>query len=109
RRPYAEPMPFKPVRTCVGMRNTVRLLRRYAKPIHRLAFGLELARLLPLEATAAVLGAESWSRLGEWSWRDVADAYLRDPAGGEARGRRPLVALPLAGAGGGSPPRAPPP
>src|SRR5262249_60951193 len=33
--PNAEPMPFNPVRTYLGTRNTVRLLRRYAKPTHR--------------------------------------------------------------------------
>ncbi len=74
--PHAEPMPFNPVRTYLGMRNTVRLLRRHARPTHRLAFGLALARLLPLETTAVVLGAEAEFRLGRWSWGDVADAYL---------------------------------
>jgi GT2 family glycosyltransferase len=87
--PHAEPMPFNPVRTYLGMRNTVRLLRQYAKPTHRLAFAMALARLLPLEATAVVLGAESQFRLGLWSWRDVADAYLGD--GKLAR----LAALPV--------------
>jgi len=90
--PNAEPMPFNPVRTYLGMRNTVRLLRTYAKPTHRLAFGLDLARLLPLETTAVVLGAESWFRLGRWTWRDVAEAYLRG-----ADGPRPGTT----GAGGG--------
>jgi GT2 family glycosyltransferase len=93
--PHAEPMPFNPVRTYLGMRNTVRLLRRYAKPTHRLAFGLDLARLLPLEATAVILGAESEFRLGRWSWRNVADAYLgptRDGHGALAR----AAAIPLA-------------
>jgi Glycosyl transferase family group 2 len=94
--PNAEPMPFNPVRTYLGMRNTVRLLQRYAKPTHRLAFGLALARLLPLEATAAILGAESWYRLGEWSWRDVADAYLGTAAGREGGRLRRIAALPLA-------------
>ena len=54
-----------------------------------------LARLLPLETTAAVLGAESWYRLGRWSWRDVADAYLRPPARRRA-GCGACAALPLA-------------
>jgi GT2 family glycosyltransferase len=94
--PNAEPMPFNPVRTYLGTRNTVRLLRRYAKPTHRLAFGLALARLLPLETMAAILGAEAWYRLGRWSWRDVADAYLRDPADREAGRLRRMAALPLA-------------
>jgi GT2 family glycosyltransferase len=93
--PHAEAMPFNPVRTYLGMRNTVRLLARYAKPTHRLAFGLDLARLLPLETTAVILGAESEYRLGRWSWRNVADAYLgaaRDGRGTLAR----AAALPLA-------------
>ncbi len=97
--PHAEPMPFNPVRTYLGTRNTVRLLRRHARPTHRLAFGLAMARLLPLETTAVVLGAESLFRLGRWSWRDVADAYL----GGSRDGMRPArgalaraAALPLA-------------
>src|SRR5262249_44749304 len=70
--PNAEPMPFNPVRTYLGTRNTVRLLRRYAKPTHRLAFGLALARLLPLETMAAIVGAESWYPLGPGGWRRVA-------------------------------------
>lgn len=95
--PHAEPMPFNPVRTYLGMRNTVRLLRRHAKPSHRLAFGLDLARLLPLETTAVVLGAESRYRLGAWTWRDVADAYLDGPpgsAGAGSRRWRRMAALP---------------
>ena len=100
--PHAEPMPFNPVRTYLGMRNTVRLLRRYAKPGHRIAFGLDLVRQLPLETAAVVLGAESLFRLGRWSWRDVADAYLGGAAagpgaaGGAARRVRRLAAVPLA-------------
>ena len=93
--PHAEPMPFNPVRTYLGMRNTVRLLRRYAKPTHRLAFGLDLARLLPLETTAVVLGAESEFRLGRWSWGEVADAYLGSPRAGRGALAR-AAALPLA-------------
>jgi GT2 family glycosyltransferase len=87
RLPNAEPMPFNPVRTYLGMRNTVRLLRTHAKPTHRLAFGLDLARLLPLETTAVVLGAESWFRLGQWTWRDVGDVYLRGSAEPQRRRR----------------------
>jgi len=101
--PHAEPMPFNPVRTYLGMRNTVRLLRRYAKPGHRVAFGLDLARQLPLETAAVVLGAESLFRLGRWSWRDVADAYLGVGVAADAAGRqravgqlRRLAAVPLA-------------
>ena len=95
--PHAEPMPFNPVRTYLGMRNTVRLLRRYAKPTHRLAFGLDLARLLPLETTAVILGAESEFRLGRVvvarRRRRLPRAAARD--GPRARWRAP-AALPLA-------------
>lgn len=91
--PHAEPMPFNPVRTYLGMRNTVRLLRSHAKRNHRIAFGLDLARLLPLETTAVVLGAESLYRLGRWSWRDVADAYL---GGAQAGPLRRIATLPVA-------------
>ncbi len=95
--PNAEPMPWNPVRTYLGMRNTVRLLRSHAKATHRLAFGLELARLLPLEATAVALGAESAYRLGTWSWQRVADAYLGGATSGARRGRLARVAAaPLA-------------
>ena len=95
--PNAEPMPFNPIRTYLGMRNTLRLLRRHAKPSHRLAFGLDLARQLPLETTAVVLGAESSYVLGTWSWRHVADAYLgRDAAEGRRGWLRRALALPLA-------------
>src|SRR5262249_41743026 len=91
--PNAEPMPWNPVRTYLGMRNTVRLLRTHADPAQRRLWGRALARELPLEAMAVLLGAEGWFRLGRFTWADVARAYL----GGERDGMlRRAAALPLA-------------
>src|SRR5262245_6692492 len=52
--PNAEPMPWNPVRTYLGMRNTVRLLRTHADPAQRRLWGRALARELPLEAMAVL-------------------------------------------------------
>jgi hypothetical protein len=96
--PNAEPMPWNPVRTYLGMRNTVRLLRAHADPGQRRLWGRALARDLPLEAMAVLLGAEGWFRLGRFTWSDVARAYLG--AGGDDAGAlgvlRRAAALPLA-------------
>src|SRR5262249_26228963 len=48
--PNAEPMPWNPVRTYLGMRNTVRLLRTHADAPERRLFAAAVGRRLPLEA-----------------------------------------------------------
>src|SRR5262249_43024679 len=66
RLPNNEPLPWNPVRSYLGARNTVRLLRAYATPQERKAFTKHVIRSLPLEFTAVVLGREGRMRLGSW-------------------------------------------
>jgi GT2 family glycosyltransferase len=96
--PNAEPMPWNPVRTYLGTRNTVRLLRTHADVHERRLFARALARELPLEAMALVLGAEGWLRLGRFDWSDVARAYLGEADDGALSTLRRAAALPLAAA-----------
>ncbi len=96
--PNAEPLQWNPVRTYLGARNTVRLLRTYANERERRAFVRDFLRALPLEFTAIVLGREGWMKLGRWTWGELARVHFldrrgiaRDPgSGGSARLRRGL-------------------
>lgn len=78
--PNAEPLPWNPVRTYLGARNLVRLLRTYASPRERFAFARATLRHLPLAYLAVVYDREGWLRLGRWGWRDALRAGVgRDP------------------------------
>jgi hypothetical protein len=100
----AEPQPWNPIRTYLGARNVVRLLRTYATPRQQAEFVVALARSLPLEFLAAVLGREGWLRLGRWSYADTIRYYFRDrhptlrgaPSGALDRVRRAVVMAALA-------------
>jgi GT2 family glycosyltransferase len=70
--PNAEPPPWNPVRTYLGARNIVRLLRRHATAPEKRQFLRACARELPREFLAVVWGREGWMTLGRWEWRDVA-------------------------------------
>jgi len=100
--PNAEPMPWNPVRTYLGSRNLVRLLRRYANRKDRLRFAAACARELPLELMALVLGRAGWLRLGRFDWSDVRRWYLVDrhgrplPSGGVGRGLAVAARAPAA-------------
>ena len=97
--PNAEPMQWNPVRTYLGARNVVRLLRAYATRAQAVRFAIACCKEIPLEFMAAVLNREGWLRLGRWGWRDTARYYfrerhpaLRDPPRGPLdRLRRVLV------------------
>lgn len=98
--PNAGPLPWNPVRTYLGIRNTVRLLRRYATRKQQLAFARACARELPLEFTALLMNAPGWMKLGRWSWGRFAHAFfvdrhpvLRTPASGRLDRLRRAVAL----------------
>ena len=67
--PNAEPLPWNPVRTYLGARNTCRLLRVYATPRERRSFVRAVLREVPLEWTAVLMDEGSRLRLGDWSWR----------------------------------------
>src|SRR5262249_44196182 len=68
--PNAEPMQWNPVRTYLGARNLLRLLRAHASRGERQAFACACALGIPLELLAVVKGREGWLRLGRWSYRD---------------------------------------
>jgi GT2 family glycosyltransferase len=103
--PNAEPLPWNPVRTYLGARNTCRLLRTYASPRERRAFARAVLREVPLEWTAVLMDEAPRMRMGDWSWRTFAREYfvfrhdvLREPPRGTtARVRRALarVVLPV--------------
>jgi GT2 family glycosyltransferase len=97
--PNAEPLPWNPVRTYLGARNLVRLLRTHATAADRRAFVGRCARDVPLEFFAAVLGRLGWMRLGRWTWRRMLHFYLVErhpalrtaPAGARGTLRRMLL------------------
>src|SRR5438093_7466795 len=62
--PNAEPLPWNPVRTYLGARNLVRLMKTHATQVEQRAFVVNLARTMPLEFAATVVGREGWLRLG---------------------------------------------
>jgi GT2 family glycosyltransferase len=69
--PNAEPMPWNPVRTYLGARNLIRLLRTYASRDEKRAFARACVDEIPLEFFAILLHREGWLRLGRWHYADV--------------------------------------
>jgi len=106
--PNAEPLPWNPVRTYLGIRNTVRLVRAYANRGQKAAFARACIRELPLEFSALLMNEAGLMRLGLWSYERFAREYFVDrhpilrerPDGTLATLRRGLgfVVLPLADA-----------
>ena len=74
--PNAEPLPWNPIRTYLGARNLIRLLRTYASPPEKRAFLHSCAYEIPLELLAILLQREGWMRLGRWNYRDAARLYF---------------------------------
>jgi GT2 family glycosyltransferase len=74
----AEPLPWNPVRTYLGIRNTFRLLRTYANRKQRSRFALAIIREVPLEFTALVMDKAGWMRLGRWGYAQFAREYFVD-------------------------------
>jgi GT2 family glycosyltransferase len=87
--PNAEPLPWNPVRTYLGARNLVRLLRAYATRVQQFAFLRACAYEVPLEFLAILMQREGWMRLGRWSYRDAARLYFIDRHQFLQRERRP--------------------
>jgi GT2 family glycosyltransferase len=88
--PNAEPLPWNPVRTYLGARNLVRLLRAHATRGEQLAFARACATGIPLELLAVVKGREGWLRLGRWGYRDFLVQHFID--------RHPILSTPRPGA-----------
>jgi hypothetical protein len=74
--PNAEPLPWNPIRTYLGARNTIRLLRRHATFGQKLAFARSCAFELPLVLLAVIKGKEGWLRLGRWGYRDFLREHI---------------------------------
>ncbi len=98
--PNAEPLPWNPVRTYLGTRNLVRLMRTYASRKQRLSFVRACVREIPLEFSAILVGEAGRMRLGAWSYRRFLDTYfierhpvLRTPPHGWLGGARRLGAM----------------
>jgi GT2 family glycosyltransferase len=83
--PNAEPAAWNPVRTYLGARNTVRLVRAHATRREQRAFLVACLRDLPLELLAVVFGREGRLVLGRWGWGGA----LRDAT----FGRHPTAGL----------------
>jgi GT2 family glycosyltransferase len=90
--PNAEPVPWNPVRTYLGIRNTFRLLRAYADRDQRRSFARACAREIPLELTAILMNERGRMRLGSWRYADFARAYFVD--------RHPVLRAPRRGLAG---------
>ena len=76
--PNAEPLPWNPVRTYLGARNLIRLLRTYATPAERRSFTLSCLYEIPLEFFAILYDHDGWMRLGRWGYGDVARVVFVD-------------------------------
>jgi len=74
--PNAEPLPWNPIRTYLGARNLIRLLRTYASPREKRAFLRSCAYEIPLEFLAILTQREGWLRLGRFGYRDAARLYF---------------------------------
>jgi hypothetical protein len=69
--PNAEPLPWNPIRTYLGARNLIRLLRTYATPVERRAFVHSCLYEIPLEVLAIIHDREGWMRLHRWRYGDA--------------------------------------
>jgi GT2 family glycosyltransferase len=67
--PGAVPLPWNPIQTYLGARNSVRFIRRHANPWRKLYFALSTLYGVPLEFCAAVLRRESDLKIGAWNYR----------------------------------------
>ena len=78
------PVPWNPVRTYLGARNSVRFIRRHASLPRKLYFLLSTAYAIPLELLAVVLEREEELKLGLLTYRKALAWYCLEETG--ARG-----------------------
>ena len=64
------------MRSYLGARNVVRLLRRYATEDEQRYYVHLCRRELPLEFFAIVMGKQGWLTLGRWDWRQMVRYYF---------------------------------
>jgi cellulose synthase/poly-beta-1,6-N-acetylglucosamine synthase-like glycosyltransferase len=91
------PVPWNPVRTYLGARNTVRFVRTHATLSQRLYFSLSSLYALPLSLLAVLAGREEALLLGSWGYRDALLDLTAPPTATARRGPlRRLARLPRA-------------
>jgi GT2 family glycosyltransferase len=74
--PNAEPLPWNPIRTYLGSRNLLRLLREFATAQERRRFVQSCAYEIPLEILAITFGREGWLRLGRFGYPDALRVHF---------------------------------
>ena len=77
----AEPPPWNLIRTYLGARNRVRLLRSYASRREQLAFIASSLYDVPLEFFAWAMRREGWYQLGRWSYPSMLRYYCLERHG----------------------------
>jgi hypothetical protein len=88
--PNPLPVPWNPVRTYLGARNSVRFIRRNANPFRKLYFLASTLYAIPLELLAVVLEREEELKLGKLSYRRALFWFCIEDSG-VTPGRRPTV------------------
>jgi GT2 family glycosyltransferase len=66
--PNAEPVPFNPIRTYLGARNLMRLVKKHTDPRSQRTFAARCAAGLPLEYTAVLFNREGTLQLKLWTY-----------------------------------------
>ncbi len=101
--PNPLPVPWNPVRTYLGARNSIRFIARHANPLRKLYFAASTLYAIPLEVLAVVTEREEELKLGLLSYRRalywfcIEDSGVTPgtrPTGGEVV--RALLRAPLA-------------
>ncbi len=75
----ASALPWNPTRTYLGIRNTLRLLGRYANKKQRLRFARACVVEMPLEFTSLLMNRRGPMKLGTWTWQAFFEAHFVAP------------------------------
>jgi GT2 family glycosyltransferase len=77
--PEAEPMPWNPVRSYLGARNLIRLLKTHATREEKSDFVRSCLWEIPLELLAVIKRKEGWLRLGRWGYKTFLREHFVEP------------------------------
>jgi hypothetical protein len=81
--PGSVPLPWNPVQTYLGARNSVRFIRRHANLRQTIYFVLSSLYAVPLEFLAAVMRQEAALKIGAWGYRKALSLYCANPYGAD--------------------------